>query len=90
MSNDLPKPFLNRVKIISTDNRWPEEGVLLKDFGLYMFVDEGDKECTLDVLVSDFAAENPRAEFEIICEDVKMGFSCYGHEVVIEGLKAMN
>ena len=85
----VPTPFLVRVKVLSEDNRFPEEGVEIGDMGLFMFVDEGDMDCTFELLGETFSDDNPGVEFRLVGERVEMGFSCYGHDVIIEGVKAM-
>ena len=44
MENQVIKPFLRKIKVVSLDN------VNLGDMGLFMFVDQNDLKCTLELL----------------------------------------
>ena len=79
----VPKPFLVRVKVVS------EEGVILGDMGLFMFVNEGDMEMEFELLGESWEDDNPGVEFRLVGERVEMGFSAYGHDVIIEGVKVI-
>jgi len=79
----VPKPFLVRVKVVS------EEGVILGDMGLFMFINEGDMEMEFELLGESWEDDNPGVEFRLVGERDEMGFSAYAHDVIIEGVKAI-
>ena len=80
----MTRPFLCKIKIINNIN-----GDTLQDFGFQLFINEADKEQTIDLFRSEFIAENPGLEFSLICENVNMGYSPFCHEVIIEGEKCI-
>ena len=84
MENQVIKPFLRKIKVVSLDN------VNLGDMGLFMFVDQNDLKCTLELLKENYEDDNPGVEFKLIPAEVEMGFSAFAHDVIIEGIKAVS
>ena len=83
MENQVIKPFLLKVKAVSLEN------VNLGDLGLFMFIDQKDLSCTLELLKENFEDDNPGVEFKLVTVPVEMEFSSYACDVIIEGTKAI-
>ena len=83
MENQLVKPFLMEIKAVSSEN------VNLAGMGLFMFIDQNDLSCTLELLKENFEDDNPDVEFKLVTVPVEVGFSTYAHDVIIEGVKAV-
>ena len=83
MENQVIKPFLRKIKVVSLDN------VNLGDMGLFMFVDQNDLKCTLELLKENYEDDNPGVEFKLIPVEVEMGFSSYAQDVISQGVLSM-
>ena len=83
MENQVVKPFLRKIKVVSLDN------VNLGDMGLFMFVDQNDLKCTLELLKENYEDDNPGVEFKLIPVEVEMGFSSYAQDVISQGVLSM-
>tara|TARA_B100001094_G_C17659307_1_gene543402 strand:+ start:166 stop:420 length:255 start_codon:yes stop_codon:yes gene_type:complete len=83
MENQIVKPFLMEIKAVSSEN------VNLAGMGLFMFIDQNDLSCTLELLKENFEDDNPGVEFKLVTVPVEMGFSAYAHDVIIEGVKTV-
>ncbi len=83
MENQVIKPFLRKIKVVSLDN------VNLGDMGLFMFVDQNDLKCTLELLKENYEDDNPGVEFKLIPVEIEMGFSSYAQDVISQGVLSM-
>ena len=83
MENQVIKPFLMKIKAVSLEN------VNLGDMGLFMFIDQNDLKCTLELLNENFEDDNPDVKFKLVTVPVEMGFSAYAHDVINQGVLSM-
>ena len=83
MENQVIKPFLRKIKVVSLEN------VNLGDMGLFMFIDQNDLKCTLELLKENYEDDNPGVQFRLIPVEVEMGFSSYTHDVINQGALSM-
>tara|TARA_Y100001958_G_C20874322_1_gene307252 strand:+ start:305 stop:571 length:267 start_codon:yes stop_codon:yes gene_type:complete len=83
MENQVIKPFLRKIKVVSLEN------VNLGEMGLFMFIDQNDLKCTLELLKENYEDDNPGVQFRLIPVEVEMGFSSYAHDVINQGVLSM-
>ena len=83
MENQIIKPFLMKIKAVSLEN------VNLGDMGLFMFIDQNDLKCTLELLNENFEDDNPDVKFKLVTVPVEMGFSSYAQDVINQGVLSM-